>query len=161
MSIFGDGFLWTNLPNSAIMEIRNRKETDVMNETFGYAGMSGEVNVDLDALITCALIELGVATNLSGYSCLHHAFHLRREDPGSTLTKELYPEVGKRCTPALSGAHVEKAIRYAIDTAWERRDAEIWHRYFPQDRKPTNGEFIARILQLAELWQKYGNGPKI
>lgn len=93
------------------------------------------------------MIKLGIMTNLAGYRCLVQAIPLYRENPGQSLTKQLYPEVGEKCSPNLTGAQVEKQIRYAIEIAWQNRDPETWRRYFPMDRKPTNGEFISRISE--------------
>lgn len=97
--------------------------------------------------IKAVLIELGIPTNLAGYRCLACAIPMYHEDPGQSVTKQLYPAAGQMCTPSLTGAQVEKLIRYAIDIAWRDRNQEAWKKYFPQDEKPTNWEFISRLVE--------------
>lgn len=97
------------------------------------------------------LIELGVLTSLAGYRCLVFALPMYHTNPEQSITKQLYPDVGQMFTPKLTGSQVEKLIRYAVDNAWQNRDAEVWKRYFPQDRKPSNREFISRISEIEEL----------
>lgn len=88
-----------------------------------------------------------------GFRCLLIAAVLAAQNPNQSMTKELYPEVGKRCEPPAVGKQVEKQIRYAIDVAWKQRDAEIWDRYFPTGKKPTNQAFISRLADLLMVWQ--------
>ena len=94
------------------------------------------------------LLFLGLRMHLSGYSCLVEGIRLMRENPGQSITKELYPDIAKICggTPG----RVERAIRNVIHDAWLRRDERTWAVLFPPDRQgrigvPTNGEFITRI----------------
>lgn len=94
------------------------------------------------------LLLLGLRMNLAGYRCLVTAIRLLREDPGQSLTKELYPNVAKICGGTSS--RVERAIRCTIHDAWINRDEKVWMAYFPLNRNgriatPSNGDFIARI----------------
>lgn len=93
------------------------------------------------------LLTLGFLTNLSGYRCLIYAIPMYYANPGQSITKQLYPEVGELFMPKLSGDQVEKQIRYAIAAAWRNRDEENWRRYFPMDKRPTNSEFISRLSE--------------
>lgn len=118
------------------------------------AVMDGHLDKDdLSVGIKLVLIELSIPTDLIGYRCLTNAVHLRYLDSEQSLTKEIYPEVGHRCAPGLSGVQVERNIRYSIDAAWERRDAEMWRCYFPDGKKPTNGQFISNVAEILHLWQ--------
>lgn len=108
---------------------------------------------DLYAGAKIVLIELSIPTDLTGYRCLEIAAVMRYTDPGLSLLKELYPEVGRNCIPRLSKDQVEKNIRYAIDIAWEKRDVQTWDRYFPGGKKPTNGQFISEVAEILRLWQ--------
>ena len=96
------------------------------------------------------LRELGVSTQLKGYPCLLEAILLAAQKPHlcRTLTKELYPAVGKQLN--IGAATVERTIRYAIEQAFSRCGAQVAAEYFggvvhPQRGKPTNGEFIAEL----------------
>lgn len=91
------------------------------------------------------LLTLGVHVNRKGFRCLQDALELVRLDPQQSMTKVLYPEVGRRrgCGPDA----VERAIRSVIQTAWENRDEKVWRQYFQPCRdgyipRPTNSVFI-------------------
>lgn len=94
------------------------------------------------------LLTLGIRTKLKGYNNLREAIPLMAKDPGLSLTKELYPAVGKLCNS--SGQQVERAIRSAINSAWIQRDDQVWRMYFQPGKngrvpRPTNGAFISRL----------------
>lgn len=98
--------------------------------------------------ISAALLNLGFAASLKGYACLREAVLLMMEDPGQSITKELYPEVGKRTGG--NRVQTEHAIRSAIAKTWEKRDPGVWDAYFPPkaggvSKCPTNKEFICRL----------------
>lgn len=93
------------------------------------------------------LHTLGFSARQNGTKCLPVAFSLYARNPSQALTKELYPAVGKLCDPMATGKKVEKDIRYAIKTAWEIRDPEVWQAYFPQNKRPSNGEFLWEIAK--------------
>ena len=66
----------------------------------------------------------------------------------NAVTKVLYPEVAKRFNTTAS--RVERAIRHAIEVAWDRGDVDVLNSYFGYTihntrGKPTNSEFIAMI----------------
>ena len=72
----------------------------------------------------------------------------------NAVTKLLYPEVAKRfhTTPS----RVERAIRHAIEVAWDRGDIDILNSYFGYTvhngrGKPTNSEFIAMLADKLRL----------
>ena len=75
----------------------------------------------------------------------------------NAVTKVLYPEVAKRFNTTAS--RVERAIRHAIEVAWDRGDLETLQKYFGYTvsnvkGKPTNSEFIAMIADRLPLQQK-------
>lgn len=107
------------------------------------------------------VLTLGVRTKLDGYTYLLDAIPMVLREPGISLTKELYPEVGKR--HRVNGGQVERAIRGAVHSAWEKRDEHIWQMYFqpgPDGRvhRPTNGSFITRLAEC--LMTGVENGEK-
>ena len=75
----------------------------------------------------------------------------------NAVTKVLYPEVAKRF--ATTPSRVERAIRHAIEVAWDRGDLETLQKYFGYTvsnakGKPTNSEFIAMIADRLVLEQR-------
>mgnify|MGYP002803338987 CR=1 FL=1 len=75
----------------------------------------------------------------------------------NSVTKVLYPEVAKRYNTTAS--RVERAIRHAIEVAWDRGDLETLQRFFGYTvsnakGKPTNSEFIAMISDRIRLQMK-------
>lgn len=103
------------------------------------------------------LLALGIPTKLRGYGYLREAVLLMARNPGQSITKELYPAVGARCSCA--GTHVERSIRSAIAAAWNHRDEQIWRSYFPPDgdgnlQRPTNAAFICRLADSLQLSQE-------
>lgn len=102
---------------------------------------------DQRTVIANALLNLGVPTKLKGYIYLREAVGLFAANPGQTITKELYSEVGSRCNATVT--QVERSIRTAIEIAWAHRDPQAWGRLFPlsEDGRPTNGEFVSRLAQ--------------
>ena len=114
---------------------------------------------DLEATVTDIIHEIGVPAHIKGYQYLREAIILtiRDMDMINAVTKVLYPEVAKRygTTPS----RVERAIRHAIEVAWDRGDLEVLQKYFGYTvsnikGKPTNSEFIAMIADSLTLRQK-------
>ena len=100
--------------------------------------------------------EVGVPAHIKGYKYVREAIMLTVEDMEiiNSVTKVLYPEVAKRyhTTPS----RVERAIRHAIEVAWDRGDLETLQKYFGYTvsntkGKPTNSEFIAMIADRLQL----------
>lgn len=100
--------------------------------------------------ITDMLHMLAVPAHIKGYQYLREAITLVLRDGEmlNSVTKELYPTVAKRFGTTASRA--ERAIRHAIEVAWDRGDVEVLNSFFGytirSDRgKPTNSEFIAYV----------------
>ena len=117
-------------------------------------------DADLEAVVTEVIHEIGVPAHIKGYQYLREAIILtiRDMDMINAVTKVLYPEVAKRfgTTPS----RVERAIRHAIEVAWDRGDVETLQRYFGYTvsgikGKPTNSEFIAMIADNLSLKRKH------
>lgn len=94
------------------------------------------------------VLNMGVRTKLKGYMYLREAIPMALKNPGMSLTKELYPEVGK--VFGVNAEQVERAIRGAVRSAWEQRDEQVWRMYFQPGSngtvpRPTNGAFITRL----------------
>ena len=113
----------------------------------------------LEAGVTEIIHEIGIPAHIKGYQYVRAAIVLAVERPAiiNAVTKELYPEVARRygTTPS----RVERAIRHAIEVAWDRGDVETLQRFFGYTvsnikGKPTNSEFIAMIADRISLQRK-------
>lgn len=106
--------------------------------------------------ITEILHTLGIPAHIKGFTYLRCAIGMTLDDPDmiNYVTKSLYPGVAKAYGTTTS--RVERAIRHAIEVAWDRGDVEVLNRYFGytisrQRGKPTNSEFIAMISDKLRL----------
>ena len=113
----------------------------------------------LETLVTAIIHEIGVPAHIKGYQYLREAILIAVADMDviNAVTKVLYPEVAKRFNTTAS--RVERAIRHAIEVAWDRGDLETLQKYFGYTvsnvkGKPTNSEFIAMIADRLQLQQK-------
>ena len=113
-------------------------------------------DIDIEVMVTDILHDVGVPANIQGYNYVRTAIVLaiQKGDILNRITKELYPSVAKihKTTPS----RVERSIRHAIETAWDRGDIEVLASYFGyavygKKRKPTNSEFIAMISDRIRL----------
>jgi len=111
---------------------------------------------DLEVQITEILHQIGVPAHIKGYHYLRAAIRLCVADPEliSAVTKQLYPSVAKQFSTTPS--RVERAIRHAIEVAWDRGDVDVLNSYFGYTihntkGKPTNSEFIAMISDRLRL----------
>ena len=115
--------------------------------------------LELESEITELLHEIGIPAHIKGYMYLRTAIletYLNVDFLGQ-ITKVLYPEVAKRFSTTPS--RVERAIRHAIEVAWDRGDLETLQKYFGYTvsnakGKPTNSEFIAMIADRLQLQRK-------
>ncbi len=118
---------------------------------------------DLETVVTEIIHEIGIPAHIKGYQYLREAIIRTVEDMDviNAVTKVLYPEVAKKfgTTPS----RVERAIRHAIEVAWDRGDVETLQRFFGYTvsgikGKPTNSEFIAMIADRLYLKNKSAIG---
>jgi len=119
-----------------------------------YAGSD-----DLEAVVTEVIHEIGVPAHIKGYQYLREAIILTINDMEiiNSVTKVLYPTVAKKYNTTPS--RVERAIRHAIEVAWDRGDLETLQKFFGYTvsnvkGKPTNSEFIAMIADCLSLRRK-------
>ena len=115
-----------------------------------------EDDIDLATQVTDIIHRVGVPAHIKGYNYLRTAIMMTVEDSDliNAVTKILYPTVAKKYETTSS--RVERAIRHAIEVAWDRGDIDILNKYFgytiQNDRgKPTNSEFIAMIADNIRL----------
>ncbi|MFA6947655.1 MAG: sporulation transcription factor Spo0A [Eubacteriales bacterium] len=122
--------------------------------TYKYA-----VCEDIETQVTNIIHQIGVPAHIKGYQYLRCAIMMAvdNSDVINSVTKVLYPSIAKKYTTTSS--RVERAIRHAIEVAWDRGDVDILNSYFgytiQNNRgKPTNSEFIAMISDRVRLANK-------
>lgn len=113
-------------------------------------------DADLELMITEIIHQIGVPAHIKGYHYLRDAILLSVKDGEliNSVTKILYPTVAKK--HATTSSRVERAIRHAIEVAWDRGDIDVLNSYFGYTvhtgrGKPTNSEFIAMISDKLRL----------
>ena len=114
---------------------------------------------DIETQVTRIIHQIGVPAHIQGYQYLRTAILLTVSDSDmiNSVTKVLYPSVAKKYQTTTS--RVERAIRHAIEVAWDRGDVDTLNSYFgytiQNNRgKPTNSEFIAMIADNLRLKYK-------
>ncbi|GHV18744.1 stage 0 sporulation protein A [Clostridia bacterium] len=117
---------------------------------------------DLETSVTNIIHEVGIPAHIKGYQYLRTAIMRVIEDNEmiDSITKQLYPSVAKSYNTTPS--RVERAIRHAIEVAWDRGDMEVLNNFFGYTinhgkGKPTNSEFIAMISDKLRLTLKTSN----
>lgn len=128
-------------------------------KAFGKHLVTKEKGPDIETQVTKVIHQIGVPAHIKGYQYLRTAIMLTIEDTDiiNSVTKILYPSVAKKYSTTSS--RVERAIRHAIEVAWDRGDIETLNSYFgytiQNNRgKPTNSEFIAMIADNLRLQNK-------
>lgn len=111
---------------------------------------------DLEVMVTEIILQIGVPAHIKGYQYLRQSIILAVNDPEiiNSITKQLYPTVAKQ--NGTTSSRVERAIRHAIEVAWDRGDVDVLNSYFGYTihnlrGKPTNSEFIAMIADKLRL----------
>lgn len=114
---------------------------------------------NLEAVVTDVIHEIGVPAHIKGYQYLREAIILAVNDMETinAVTKVLYPAVAQKFNTTSS--RVERAVRHAIEVAWDRGDLEVLQKFFGYTvsnikGKPTNSEFIAMIADRLSLQRK-------
>ena len=113
-------------------------------------------DTDLELMVTEIIHQIGVPAHIKGYHYLREAIILsvKNAEVINSVTKLLYPTVAK--TYSTTSSRVERAIRHAIEVAWDRGDLNVLDSYFGYTvnngrGKPTNSEFIAMISDKLRL----------
>ena len=128
--------------------------SDIHNSNVTHTGVK-----DLEVVVSQIMHQIGVPAHIRGYQYLREAIILsvNNSEMISSVTKILYPTVAKtfKTTPS----RVERAIRHAIEVAWDRGDVDVLSSYFGytiqnERGKPTNSEFIAMISDNLKLRMK-------
>ncbi|MBR5779954.1 MAG: sporulation transcription factor Spo0A [Clostridia bacterium] len=125
----------------------------------GNAKVPGREEGDLEAQVTKIIHQIGVPAHIKGYQYLRTAIIMAINDTEviNSVTKVLYPTVAKQY--GTTSSRVERAIRHAIEVAWDRGDLDVLNSFFGYTvqnsrGKPTNSEFIAMIADNLRLKNK-------
>ena len=104
----------------------------------------------LDEKLANIFITVGIPAHIKGYKFLREAIKMAIDSPEiiNSITKKLYPSIADKFST--SPSKVERAIRHAIEVAWNRGKIENINNIFgikiyTANDKPTNGEFIALL----------------
>ncbi len=133
--------------------------TILKNRAEGLLGTQNGTPADMEAQVTKIIHQIGVPAHIKGYQYLRTAILMTIADSDiiNSVTKVLYPSVAKKYQTTTS--RVERAIRHAIEVAWDRGDIDTLNSYFgytiqTSRGKPTNSEFIAMIADNLRLRYK-------
>lgn len=134
------------------MEKKDDLRVQVIKDEVNTPESQQEREQAINKYISMYLRNLGIPTNLLGYRYVTYAIALCIKFPEKihAVTKELYPETGKKY--GTTGSRVERAIRNAIEVGWERADTDAIDKIFGhtvsfKKGKPTNSEFISTIAE--------------
>jgi len=126
-------------------EFANTNKPAVANTT-----LTKPKSKQLDERITNIFITVGIPAHIKGYQFLREAIKMAIDSPEiiNSITKKLYPSIADKFDT--SASKVERAIRHAIEVAWNRGKIENINnlfgiRVYGNNEKPTNGEFIALV----------------
>jgi two-component system response regulator (stage 0 sporulation protein A) len=135
----------------------NSFNTKKQRNTTSYGERKDTLEID----ITNIIHEIGVPAHIKGYFYLREAIYMviNNVELLSAVTKVLYPTIASKFNTTPS--RVERAIRHAIEVAWNRGCIETINNLFgytiPKDKgKPTNSEFIAMISDKLRMERKNG-----
>ena len=158
-SELGAAFFLPKPCSPELLVSRIRQAARPRTPEFPAAQTQSSAEPSLEAMVTDIIHEIGVPAHIKGYQYLREAIILTVGDMEviNAVTKVLYPEVARKFSTTPS--RVERAIRHAIEVAWDRGDIETLQRFFGYTvsnvkGKPTNSEFIAMIADSISLRQK-------
>ena len=119
-------------------------------EEITHRKRENRIDKAIEERITNIFITVGIPAHIKGYQFLREAIKMAVDNPEviNSITKKLYPQVAMRFDT--SASKVERAIRHAIEVAWNRGKIENINnlfgvRVYNHNEKPTNGEFIALV----------------
>lgn len=130
------------------LDVLEKRVNDIFSEE--QNNLKQAINKEIEEKITNIFITVGIPAHIKGYQFLREAIKLSMENPDiiNSITKKLYPSIAEKFET--SASKVERAIRHAIEVAWNRGKIENINSVFgltvySNNEKPTNGEFIALV----------------
>ncbi len=157
----GDYYMMKPCRIASVVERVRLLASDRWSEDNEHSAGPGTARQNLEANVTAIIHEIGVPAHIKGYQYLREAIIMTVEDMDviNAVTKILYPEVARKF--GTTASRVERAIRHAIEVAWDRGDLDTLQKYFGftvsnSKGKPTNSEFIAMIADRLVLQRRQG-----
>lgn len=151
-----DYFMVKPVNYESIISTIKRLHNEGRSQLIPGKGVKNDGVVDVETLVTEMIHEIGIPAHIKGYQYLRHAIMMVIEnlDVINSITKKLYPTVAEDFNTTAS--RVERAIRHAIEVAWDRGDTDVLNSIFGytianSKGKPTNSEFIAMIADRLRL----------
>ena len=140
--------------------IRELLEQIAAAEEVAETARESKQNTDsIESVVSEIMKEIGVPAHIKGHQYIRCSIIMVIEQPDlmHSVTKALYPEIAKKFNTTSS--RVERAIRHAIEVAWDRGDVDVLAKYFGYTidnsrGKPTNSEFIAMLADTLHLAHK-------
>lgn len=140
-------YMTTPIPQEVIKE---RLLSLAEKDKSGYTAVDAKPSKSMEERISKIFISVGIPPHIKGYSYLREGVKMAVNNPQiiNSITKQLYPKIGEKYETTAS--KVERAIRHAIEVAWNRNRIESINsvfgvRAYVGSEKPTNGEFIALV----------------
>lgn len=137
----------------------NRKLPENKKFIAAYEDKKQFMDRNIESDVTAIIHDVGVPAHIKGYQYLREAIIMSVNDPEmlNSITKILYPTIAKKFQTTSS--RVERAIRHAIEVAWNRGKMDTIDELFgytinAEKGKPTNSEFIALIADKIRLEYK-------
>lgn len=153
---YGASYFMVKPVDNKILETRIEQLVNLPKNNSAYAP---EPVRNLDREVTKVIQQMGMPAHLKGYQYLRDAIILVVNEMNlmGAVTKELYPLIAEKYDTTPS--RVERAIRHAIELAWDRGNVEMINKFFGytinMDRgKPTNSEFIAMVADRLRIGEK-------
>ena len=143
---------------AAMLHMRSEWDVKKKERTYGMQeyGMSNYMETTLENDVTDIIREIGIPAHIKGYQYIREAIMLTVNDMNllNYITKLLYPTIAKKYKTTSSS--VERAIRHAIEVAWNKGQIDVLEEMFGYTisagkGKPTNSEFIALIADKLRL----------
>jgi len=146
--------------SQAVPVLSSTKSVSVPNIITGSREKEDALTKQIDVEVTKMIQQMGVPAHVKGYQYLRDSIVsvIKEVSLLGAVTKELYPMIAKKYNTTPS--RVERAIRHAIELAWDRGNIEFMNKFFGYtinvDRgKPTNSEFIAMVADKLRISEKF------
>ena len=131
--------------------LESRMEDILSERTSGFTEVKEKRRIaTLDEKISSIFISIGIPPHIKGYNYLREGIKMAVDSPAviNNVTKVLYPKIAEKYET--SASKVERAIRHAIEVAWNRGRTDAINaifgvRVYIGNEKPTNSEFIALV----------------